>query len=39
MKGDVHTQTIERFWSLVKCGISGVYHSVGADYLQSYIAV
>ena len=34
--GDVHTQTIEGFWSLLKRGISGVYHSVSAKYLQSY---
>jgi transposase-like protein len=26
--GDVHTNTIEGFWSLVKRGIGGVYHSV-----------
>ena len=25
--GDVHTNTIEGFWSLVKRGIGGVYHS------------
>src|SRR5580693_7804372 len=35
--GDVHTQTIEGFWSLVKNGIKGVYHSVGRHYLQSYL--
>lgn len=34
--GDVHTQTIEGFWSLLKRGISGVYHSVSAKYLQEY---
>jgi transposase len=34
--GDVHTQTIEGFWSLLKRGISGVYHQVGDAYLQSY---
>ena len=34
--GEVHTNTIEGFWSLVKRGISGVYHSVGRDYLQTY---
>jgi transposase-like protein len=34
--GDVHTNTIEGFWSLVKRGISGAYHSVSAKYLQSY---
>jgi transposase-like protein len=35
--GDVHTQTIEGFWSLVKRGINGVYHSVSAKWLQSYL--
>jgi transposase-like protein len=34
--GNVHTQTIEGFWSLLKRGIGGVYHSVGAEYLQTY---
>jgi transposase len=35
--GDVHTQTIEGFWSLIKRGIGGVYHSVSRKYLQSYL--
>ena len=35
--GDVHTNTIEGFWSLVKRGIGGVYHSVSAKYLQTYL--
>ena len=35
--GDIHTQTIEGFWALVKNGIRGVYHSVGKNYLQSYL--
>jgi transposase len=35
--GDCHTQTIEGFWSLVKRGIGGVYHSVSAKYLQTYL--
>jgi transposase len=35
--GDIHTNTVEGFWSLVKRGISGVYHSVGHHYLQSYL--
>jgi len=35
--GEVHTNTIEGFWSLVKRGIGGVYHSVSAKYLQSYL--
>lgn len=35
--GDVHTQTIEGFWSLLKNGIRGVYHSVSDEYLQDYV--
>jgi transposase-like protein len=35
--GDIHTNTIEGFWSLVKRGTSGVYHRVGRDYLQDYL--
>ncbi len=35
--GDVHTQTIEGFWSLTKNGIRGVYHSVSRKYLQTYL--
>ena len=37
VSGDVHTNTIEGFWSLLKRGISGVYHSVSEKYLQSYL--
>jgi transposase len=37
VSGDVHVQTIEGFWSLVKRGISGVYHGVGSNYLQAYL--
>ena len=32
VSGDVHTQTIEGFWSLTKRGISGVYHAVSAKH-------
>ncbi len=35
--GDVHTQTIEGFFGLLKNGIRGVYHSVSSRYLQSYL--
>lgn len=35
--GDIHTKTIEGFWSLVKRGIGGVYHSVSKKYLQTYL--
>lgn len=37
VQGDVHTQTIEGFWSTVKRGIGGVYHNVSAKYLQAYL--
>ncbi|HTA22239.1 MAG TPA: IS1595 family transposase [Terriglobales bacterium] len=37
VRGNVHTQTIEGFWSLVQNGIRGVYHSVSKKYLQSYL--
>lgn len=35
--GDVRTNTIEGFWSLLKRGIGGVYHSVSSKHLQSYL--
>ena len=35
--GSIHTNSIEGFWSLVKRGISGVYHAVSPKYLQSYL--
>lgn len=37
VSGDIHTNTIEGFWSLVKRGISGVYHAVSAKHLQGYL--
>lgn len=35
--GEIHTQSIEGFFGLVKNGIRGVYHSVSSRYLQSYL--
>jgi transposase-like protein len=35
--GNVHTQTIEGFWALVKTGVIGVYHGCSKKYLQTYI--
>ena len=37
VSGDIHTNTIEGFWSTVKRGIGGVYHNVIAKYLQTYL--
>jgi transposase-like protein len=35
--GDCHTNTMEGFWSLLKRGLMGIYHSVSAKHLQQYI--
>jgi len=37
VNGDVHTNTIEGFWSLIKRGLSGTHHAVSQKYLQSYL--
>ena len=37
VSGDIYTNTIEGFWSLVKRGLGGVYHSVSAKHLQGYL--
>jgi transposase len=36
-QGDVHTQTVEGFFALVKNGIRGVYHAVSPHHLQGYL--
>lgn len=37
VRGTVHTNTIEGFWSQLKRSIDGTYHAVSPKYLQSYI--
>jgi transposase len=37
VRGDVHTNTIEGFWSQLKRGIDGTHHSVSGKYLQKYV--
>ena len=37
VSGDVHTQTIEGFFGLLKNGIRGTYHSVSSRWLPSYL--
>jgi len=37
VSGDIHTNTIEGFWSLVKRGIAGTHHAVSAKWLQGYL--
>jgi transposase len=35
--GDVHTNSVEGLWSLVKNNIRGAHHAVSAKYLQMYL--
>jgi transposase-like protein len=37
VRGRIHTNTIEGFWSQVKRSIDGTHHSVSRKYLQSYV--
>jgi transposase-like protein len=38
VRGLVHTQTIDGFWSLLKRGIIGTFHNVSKKYLPLYVA-
>jgi transposase-like protein len=38
VRGDVHTNTIEGYFSIMKRGITGVYHHVSAQHLKRYLA-
>lgn len=37
VRGNVHTNRIENFWSLLKRGLKGTYVSVSPDHLQRYV--
>jgi hypothetical protein len=38
VRGDVHTNTIEGYFSTMKRGITGVYHHVSPQHLKRYLA-
>ncbi|MBA3446495.1 MAG: IS1595 family transposase [Pseudaminobacter sp.] len=38
VRGDVHTNTIEGYFSIMKRGIVGVYHHVSPQHLKRYLA-
>ncbi len=37
-RGEVHTNSIEGFFGLLKRGITGVYHHVGKHHLHRYLS-
>jgi len=37
VNGNIHTNTIEGFWSLLKRGMFGQFHSVSRKHLQRYV--
>lgn len=38
VRGEVHTNNIESFWSLLKRGVIGSFHHVSKEYLPLYLA-
>ena len=37
VNGDIHTNTMESFWAILKRGITGQFHWVSKKYLQNYL--
>jgi hypothetical protein len=38
VRGDVHTNTVESYFSVLKRGLIGTYHHVGKQHLHRYLA-
>ena len=36
VKGNVHTNNVENFWSVMKRGVHGIYHQISYKHLQRY---
>jgi hypothetical protein len=37
VNGNIHTNNMENFWSILKRGIYGIYQHCAVKYLQSYV--
>jgi len=37
VRGDIHTNTVESSFALMKRGIHGIYHSISKEYLHRYV--
>jgi hypothetical protein len=38
MRGEVYSNTIESFWSLIKRGVAGQYHNLSEKCLPFYLS-
>lgn len=38
VRGDAHSNTVENYFSILKRGLTGVYHSVSEEHLHRYLA-
>ena len=38
VRGNIHTATIDGFWSLLKRGVVGTYHKMSKEYLPLYLS-
>lgn len=37
VSGNVHCNSMESFWAILKRGVYGIYHQISVKYLQSYV--
>ena len=38
VRGDIHSNTVEGFFSTIKRGLNGIYHSVSKEHLHRYLS-
>lgn len=38
VRGDIHSNTVEGFFSIVKRGLNGIYHNVSKEHLHRYMS-